>query len=125
MACDADISFIRGLHPLKQILDEEICAYFDMALDELVDYDIIPGKENKARSYMTLKLIGQLLWHRVQERVNEYDETLETFRDVSKWMDYWQARLQTLVHVEDDTIGDDDVEEITTAKVGSNMFGVI
>jgi hypothetical protein len=125
MACDADINFIRGLHPLKQILDEEICAYFDMALDELVDYDIIPGKENKARSYMTLKLIGQLLWHRVQERVNEYDETLETFRDVSKWMDYWQARLQTLVHVEDDTIGDDDVEEITTVKVGSNMFGVI
>lgn len=125
MACDADINFIRGLHPLKQINDEEICAYFDMALDELVDYDIIPGKENKARSYMTLKLIGQLLWHRVQERVNEYDETLETFRDVSKWMDYWQARLQALVHVEDDTIVDDDVEEITTVKVGSNMFGVI
>ncbi len=125
MACDANIELIRGLHPLKQIIDDEICAYYDMALDELVDYDIVPGKEDKARSYMTLKLIGQLLWHRVQERVNEYDETLETFRDVDKWMDYWQARLQTLVHVEDDTIGDDDIEDITTVKVGSNMFGVI
>jgi predicted DNA-binding protein YlxM (UPF0122 family) len=87
------IEEIRKLTELKNISDEEIAPYIEIAQNEL---DNSLKNNLKALSFYTLKLLGQKLWHKIQQRANEYDETLETFKDVQKWEEYWQERLNAL-----------------------------
>lgn len=94
---ETQIADIRRYNELKNITDEEIVPYIEMAEDELSKMIIPPDKKTKIISYMTLKLLGQKLWHRIQQRANEYDETLETFKDVNRWEEYWQERINALL----------------------------
>jgi len=91
-----EINEIRKLYELKNISDEEILPYIEMAVDELNEINVKDGSETKAIAYMTLKLLGQKLWHKIQQRANEYDETIETFKDVEKWEKYWEQRLSAI-----------------------------
>ena len=86
------IGQIRKLNELKNIKDEEVIPFIEVALDELQFHKISEIKMTKATAYMTLKLLGVKLWHRIQQRANQYDETLESFKDVEKWEDYWEDR---------------------------------
>jgi len=93
---ETQIAEIRKYNDLKNITDEEILPYIEMAIDELHRTTIKDGSETKAIAFMTLKLLGQKLWHKIQQRAAQYDETLETFKDVNRWEDYWQDRINTL-----------------------------
>ncbi len=87
---------IRRYHDLKGISDAELLPYFEMATTELLDMQIKDSMQSKALCFMTLLLLGQKLWHKIQQRANQYDETLETYKDVEKWEAYWRERLSTL-----------------------------
>ena len=50
----------------------------------------------KARAFYTLALLGQKLWLKIQQRANEYDESLDTFKDVKQWEEYWMDKFYKL-----------------------------
>lgn len=94
---EAEILEVRRYHDLKNMEDEEILPFVESAVDELAGIAITEGREIKAVAYMTLKLLGHKFWLKIQQRANEYDETVETFKDVREWEAYWQNRLDTII----------------------------
>ncbi|MDR1912621.1 MAG: competence protein CoiA [Helicobacteraceae bacterium] len=91
------IAEVRRYHDLKALSDDEIAPFVETAIDEFAGVEIIAGRETKATAYKTLALLGEKIWLKVQQRANEYDETVETFKDVDHWRDYWLDRLNALI----------------------------
>jgi|GEM_PF-2146466 len=81
-----------------QLKDERIQAHLDRANFEFKDL-----KTEDAT--LLLEVIGckamyylsPLLWVDVQNRADEYDNSLETFRDVEKFQSYWWDRSTSAV----------------------------
>ncbi|WP_298019985.1 competence protein CoiA [uncultured Campylobacter sp.] len=93
---DEILNEIRRYNKLKMISDEEIIPYIEMAEYEIKKYDISGLNLIKAKAYMGLALLGQKLWLKIQQRANEYDESLETFKDVKQWEEYWMDKFYKL-----------------------------
>jgi hypothetical protein len=93
---DEILNEIRRYNKLKMISDEEIIPYIEMAEYEIKKYDISGLNLIKAKAYMSLALLGQKLWLKIQQRANEYDESLETFKDVKQWEEYWMDKFYKL-----------------------------
>ena len=100
------IDEIRRYHSLKMISDDEITPYIELALLELPSYGVTPNLTLKATAFLTLSLLGAKLWIKIQQRANEYDESLETFKDLEVWQSYWKNRLYSLTKADDDKNND-------------------
>jgi len=90
------IKEIRRYNALKMISDDEIVPYIEMAEFEMSKYSVDSLNELKAAAFLTLALLGQKLWLKVQQRANEYDESLDTFKDVRQWEEYWMDKFYKL-----------------------------
>ena len=100
------IDEIRRYNKLKIIADEEIIPYIEMADFEIGKYNVKYSETSsatsdasaklKARAFYTLALLGQKLWLKIQQRANEYDESLDTFKDVKQWEEYWMDKFYKL-----------------------------
>lgn len=86
---DEILKEIRRYHSLNLITDEEIIPYVELAEMKIKEYIIKDEHLLKAKAFLTLALLGQKLWIKVQQRANEYDESLETFKDIEHWQNYW------------------------------------
>ncbi len=82
---DEILTEIRRYNKLKMIADDEIIPYVEMADFEIEKYSIDDKNLLKARAFYTIGLLGQKLWLKIQQRANEYDESLDTFKDVKQW----------------------------------------
>ncbi|CUU82245.1 hypothetical protein [Campylobacter hyointestinalis] len=87
---------IRRYNKLKMIADDEIIPYVEMADFEIEKYSIDDKNLLKARAFYTIGLLGQKLWLKIQQRANEYDESLDTFKDVKQWEEYWMDKFYKL-----------------------------
>ena len=90
------IKEIRRYNALKMISDDEIVPYIEMADFEMSKYSVDCLNKLKAAAFLTLALLGQKLWLKVQQRANEYDESLDTFKDVRQWEEYWMDKFYKL-----------------------------
>ena len=110
------IDEIRRYNKLKMITDDEIIPYIEMADFEIDKYNVKSSETSsatpddgagrkdelgssaklKARAFYTLALLGQKLWLKIQQRANEYDESLDTFKDVKQWEEYWMDKFYKL-----------------------------
>ena len=68
-----------------------------MAKKELQDLTIKEEDLDQAKAIKTIIVIAPLLWLKIQQRVNEYDESFETFKDVETFQDFWENRLKNLI----------------------------
>lgn len=90
------IDEIRRYNKLKMIEDNEIIPYVEMADFEIAKFSVDPKNLLKARAFYTIALLGQKLWLKIQQRANEYDESLDTFKDVKQWEEYWMDKFYKL-----------------------------
>ena len=90
------IDEIRRYNKLKMIADDEIIPDIEMADFEILKYSVDNANLVKARTFYTLALLGQKLWLKIQQRANEYDESLDTFKDVKQWEEYWMDKFYKL-----------------------------
>ena len=89
------IDEIRRYNKLKMITDDEIIPYIEMAESQIGKYAVEEASKTKAAAFYTLALLGQKLWLKIQQRANEYDESLDTFKDV-KQEEYWMDKFYKL-----------------------------
>lgn len=90
------IDEIRRYNKLKMIADDEIIPYIEMAESQIGKYAVEEASKIKAAAFYTLALLGQKLWLKIQQRANEYDESLDTFKDVKQWEEYWMDKFYKL-----------------------------
>ena len=90
------IDEIRRYNKLKMIADDEIIPYIEMAESQISKYSVEEASKTKATAFYTLALLGQKLGLKIQQRANEYDESLDTFKDVKQWEEYWMDKFYKL-----------------------------
>ncbi|RLC87220.1 MAG: hypothetical protein DRI37_06350 [Chloroflexi bacterium] len=59
--------------------------------------------EVEAVSCKAIYYLAPLLWQKVQQRANEYDETLQTFGDLEVFQNYWLERSESVPIMNTDT----------------------
>jgi hypothetical protein len=97
------IAEARRYYPLKDLKDDEIAPFVESAIKEIGAANLSADDYVKAAAYKTLALLGLRMWLRVQQRANEYDETLGTFEDVEKWIEYWNALYARIIAASGET----------------------
>ncbi|MBR8466253.1 competence protein CoiA [Campylobacter sp. faydin G-140] len=94
---DEILTEIRRYNKLKMITDDEIIPYVEMTDFEIAKFSVDFKNLLKARVFYTIVLLGQKLWLKIQQRANEYDESLDTFKDVKQWEEYWMDKFYKLI----------------------------
>ena len=96
----ASVEDVRERLALAELKDEEIESALRRATrdyrglefeDDDNNYD-----ETEAISSKAIYYLAPLLWLRIQQKANEYDETLQTFEDVDKFQEYWLSRAESI-----------------------------
>lgn len=93
---DKIVKEIRRYYKLNLIDDEEIIPFIELAQMKIKDFAINTENLLKATAFLTLYFLGPKLWIKIQQRANEYDESLETFKDVEHWQNYWLNLFNSL-----------------------------
>ena len=83
---------VRALLKMEQLDDEILLphlhrAELDLSGTEWPSEDV----EKEAVASKAIYYAAPLLWLKIQQRVNEYDDSLETFKDVERFQSYWLA----------------------------------
>lgn len=101
----ATVADVRERLALAEINDAEISPHLLRATrdfrgkrfeDDDNGYDEIEAISCKAIYY-----IAPMLWLRIQNRANQYDETLQTFADVEQFQQYWLDRCESIPYTLD------------------------
>lgn len=115
------VADVRERLALKELTDVEISPHLARAVrdftgvvfeEDTQDYDSVEAVACKALYY-----IAPMLWLTIQNRANEYNETLETFKDVELFQEYWLSRCESIPFVMPD-------DSEASAKAGGIGMGV-
>ena len=107
-----NIADLKTLFPLS-LEDEEITPHLTRAdwdyrkiefEDELQELEVVGSK--------TLYYLAPLLWVDMQDRADEYAESLETFKDIQKFQASWLDRANTALSSNDGSTTDSEVAYI-------------
>ena len=78
--------------------NEEITPHLDRATLDYSDIDFNNHLEEKeAIGSKTIYYLAPHIWSATSQKAREYDETLETFKDVQKFQEYWLNRVQSII----------------------------
>jgi len=91
------VNDIRELFALS-LTDEQIephlqRATFDYA-DIEFDFDI---EEKEVIASKTLYYLAPLIWSKTSANAREFEETLETFKDMQQFQEYWIKRAEAIL----------------------------
>ena len=99
----ATIADIRERLGLKGLTDEELASALKRAeydfKDKTFEADDNDFERVEAVSCKAIYYLAPMLWQRVAQRANEYEETLSTFQDVDKFQSYWLERCESIPYV--------------------------
>lgn len=93
-----EIADLKSLFPLS-LQDEEITPHLNRAIwdyntleltDEMQELEVIGSK--------ALYYLAPLLWVDMQDRADEYAESLETFKDIEKFQKSWLDRANSALN---------------------------
>lgn len=102
-----NIEDLKSLFPLS-LEDKAITPHLNRAIwdyndlkfnDEIQQIEVIGSK--------AFYYLAPLLWVDMQNRINEYKESLETFKDVKTFQNYWLSRANSALN---QTNNDDESE---------------
>ena len=100
------IGDVRDRLYLDELEDSEILSHLQRADRDFrgVVFDDSDDNfdEKEAVSCKAIYYLAPLLWQRIQQKVNEYDETLQTFTDVEKFQEYWLDRAMSVPSKKED-----------------------
>ncbi len=90
------VNDLRTLLKMEQLQDPDIEPHLARAVLDFSGtvFDSVEI-EKEAVGSKAIYYIAPLLWLRIQQRVNEYDESLETFKDVKSFQAYWLDRSRS------------------------------
>lgn len=103
------IANLKTLFPLS-MQDDEITPHLTRAdwdykhvtfEDELQELEVVGSK--------TLYYLAPLLWVDMQGRADEYDESLQTFKDVEKFQSSWLERANSALSKDDGVTTESEV----------------
>jgi len=101
---------LKTLFPLS-LEDTEITPHLSRAdwdykdkvfEDELQELEVVGSK--------TLYYLAPLLWIDMQNRAVEYEESLQTFKDVEKFQSSWLDRANSALNKDDENATDSEVK---------------
>lgn len=102
---------IKSLFPLS-IKDEEITPHLNRAIwdynDLTLDAEI---QELEVIGCKAIFYLAPLLWIDMQDRANEYEESLQTFKDVKTFQAYWLDRSNSALN----NTNNDESDEVSYA----------
>lgn len=109
MSEPVNIDDLKGLFPLSMSEDEvephlnrSVWDYSHVEFeDDLQKVEVIGSK--------TLYYLAPLLWIEMQDRVNEYEESLQTFKDVKTFQSYWLDRANSALN----KTNNDETDEVS------------
>ena len=105
------VSDIRERLKLEQLSDEEILPHLKRADRDFRNRRFDPADddfdEKEAVACRAIYYLAPLLWQRIQQRANEFDETLRTFGDMEVFREYWLERSDSVPFVEEDITAHD------------------
>lgn len=93
-----DIELLKSLFPIS-LEDEAVTPHLNRATwdyntiefeDEIQELEVIGSK--------ALYYLAPLLWVDMQDRADEYEESLETFKDVKVFQLYWLERSNSALN---------------------------
>jgi len=94
------IADVRERLPLKELKDELIAPHLKRAIrdfkNRVFEDDDNEWDYKEAVSCKAIYYLAPLLWQRIQQRANDFDETLQTFGDVEVFMQYWLDRAESV-----------------------------
>ncbi|AXH14367.1 hypothetical protein CP985_05645 [Malaciobacter mytili LMG 24559] len=104
-----NIEDLKGLFPLS-LEAKAITPHLNRAIwdynhvefeDEIQQVEVIGSK--------AFYYLAPLLWVDMQDRVNEYEESLETFKDVKTFQSYWLDRSNSALN----KTNNDETDEVS------------
>lgn len=99
-----DVTALKTLFPLS-LKDEEITPHLKRATwdyktvsfeDELQELEVVGSK--------TLYYLAPLLWVDMQDKADEYSESMQTFKDVEKFQKSWLERAKSALKTQNNEI---------------------
>lgn len=101
------IADVRERLPLREIGDELILPHLKRANRDFKGKTFEADDENfdeiEAVSCKAIYYLAPLLWQKIQNRANEYDETVQTFGDLDVFQEYWLSRSESIPVSETET----------------------
>jgi hypothetical protein len=91
--------------------DKDIQSHLDRATwdfrdvefeDDLQELEVIGSK--------TIYYLAPLLWVDMQDRAEEYEESLQTFKDIEKFQRYWLERAESAITSDGNESDDGDMK---------------
>ncbi len=99
----ATIVDIRERSALKGLSDEDIAVHLRRAeydfKDKVFESDDNDFERVEAVACKAIYYLAPMLWQRVAQRANEYEETLSIFQDVEKFQAYWLERCESIPYI--------------------------
>ncbi len=94
------IANIRERLPMQELSDAVLSTHLRRAKRDFKGYifeaDDGHFDEIEAVSCKAIYYICPLLWQHIQNRANEYNETLQTFGDLEVFQQYWLDRAESI-----------------------------
>ncbi|HIE41422.1 MAG TPA: hypothetical protein EYP80_02035 [Candidatus Aenigmarchaeota archaeon] len=94
------IADVKERLPLKDLEDTVIAIHLKRSQRDFrgktFEADDNNFDEIEAVSCKAIYYLAPLLWQKVQQRANEYDETLQTFGDLEVFQNYWLDRSDSI-----------------------------
>ncbi len=101
------IADVRERLPLTEIDDTLISPHLKRAnrdfRGKVFEVDDDNFDEIEAVSCKAIYYLAPMLWQKIQNRANEYEETLQTFGDLEVFRQYWLDRCESISTADMDT----------------------
>jgi len=80
------------------LTDEQILPHLNRATLDYQDIEFSSDlEETEAIGSKTIYYLSPLIWSATSAKAREFEETLETFKDLEKFQEYWLNRANTIV----------------------------
>ena len=113
---------VKSLFSLS-LEDEEITPHLKRAARDFKDIEFKDlDDEIEIVGSKTLYYLAPLIWSKTSQKAREFDETLETFKDMEKFQEYWQKRYESLLSeyqtagIDTDDDGISDIQSMGDTK---------
>jgi hypothetical protein len=104
-----DLEALKTLFPLS-IEDEKIIPHLNRAIWDYKDKEFEDDiQELEVVGSKTLYYLAPLLWVDMQTRADEYDESINTFKDVESFKQNWLDRANSALSKDDESVTDSEV----------------
>ena len=87
---------------MKEVADERITPHLNRAIRDLSHDEFeTPEDEKEAVACLAIYYVAPIFWSHMQARVNEYDETMQSYGDLQKFQNGWKARSDSVLRIDE------------------------